>query len=63
MFGGLMLVCRKVVEEWRVEVMNLQTFHNQVLKLKEQFEYFSIEHVSHVWNTLVDCLAKNRMYG
>ena len=33
-------------------------YRDKVLKLKEQFEYFSIEHVSRVKNALGDCLAK-----
>lgn len=61
--GDSKLVCRQVAEEWRVKAVNLQTFHSQVLKLKEQFEYFSIEHVSRVKNTLADCLAKSACMG
>ena len=61
--GDSKLVCRQVAEEWRVKAVKLQTFHSQMLKLKEQFEYFSIEHVSRVKNTLADCLAKSTCMG
>lgn len=39
--GDPKLICRQVAEEWRVKTMNLQTFHSQVLTLKEQFEYLN----------------------
>ena len=61
--GNSKLVCRQVAKEWRVKDVNLQTFHSQVLKLKEKFEYFFIEHVSHVKNISANCLAKSTYMG
>lgn len=61
--GDSKLVCQQVKGDWEVKSTGLQTFHREILRLKENFRMFEIEHVPRKENAVADCLAKTASEG